>query len=53
VVQAHEFAAQSRCYTEATKDNPCPNYGPDDAMVVLVKKMMDFDGLCKALRICI
>jgi len=32
------------CSNDATKDNPCPRWGPDDDMVVLVKKWAEFDG---------
>jgi len=33
-----------RCSAEGTVDNPCPTWGADDAITILYKKMLNFDG---------
>jgi len=33
-----------RCMREGTEDNPCPDWGPKDDLVLLSKKMTEFDG---------
>jgi len=36
---------RERCMAEGTEENPCPNWGSNDAIVVLLRKMADFDGI--------